>query len=338
MEAASQAADQVVRLSLEGVEYAVKLSGKAAVRIAALLLAAGRLANENAKSKGAQRMITMIKSGKQLTVFSLPEQSLKTFAHEAKRYGITYCALRDKETADGAVDLLVRAEDAPKINRIVERYDLVQVDAQIETEEQPEQEEREENPTPGRETPPGESRDGEMQQAGTDSIGREIPSQNGYESTGTGLSSDRPSVLEQAKKQPTMIRMIKSDVDAVFRLALSDPKLHAALQDKNYIVDSNTTHTLLDTHVYSELRERGGYEVTERNGDIIVREPESGVYVGLGRSFGEGYSRDGMWNRLCGEFRRRDDKASPAVSRTPEAPIPKAPSVSGPEFPEVKPR
>ena len=48
---------------------------------------------------------------------------------EAKRYGVVYCALRGKErSADGMVDIMVRAEDASKINRIVERFKLATVD------------------------------------------------------------------------------------------------------------------------------------------------------------------------------------------------------------------
>ena len=119
MEAASQAADQVVRLTLEGVEYAIRLTGKTAVHTAALAAALGKLAAEKHTSKGAQRLAAMLKSGRELTVFSVPEQRLKEFAQEAKRYGVTYCALRDSKVQDGVVDLLVRAEDAPKINRIV---------------------------------------------------------------------------------------------------------------------------------------------------------------------------------------------------------------------------
>ena len=54
---------------------------------------------------------------------------LKRFAQEAKRYGVVYCALRGKEkSADGMVDVMVRAEDASKINRIVERFKLATVD------------------------------------------------------------------------------------------------------------------------------------------------------------------------------------------------------------------
>ena len=63
-------------------------------------------------------------------MFTLPEQHLKQFTVEAKRYGVVYCALREKKpSADGLVDIMVRAEDASKINRIVERFKLATVDA-----------------------------------------------------------------------------------------------------------------------------------------------------------------------------------------------------------------
>ncbi len=47
-----------------------------------------------------------------------------------ERYGVVYCALRGKEkSADGMVDVMVRgAEDASKINRIVETFHLATVD------------------------------------------------------------------------------------------------------------------------------------------------------------------------------------------------------------------
>ena len=72
----------------------------------------------------------MLKSGKELKVFTLPEEHLKQFTVEAKRYGVVYCALRGKEpSTDGLVDIMVRAEDASKINRIVKRFKLATVDA-----------------------------------------------------------------------------------------------------------------------------------------------------------------------------------------------------------------
>ena len=112
------AAEQVVRISLEGTEVALKLTGSAAKNIAAMLYAVWKNRDKN-KTKGHQRLSAMLKSGKELKVFTVSEEHLKQFATEAKRYGVVYCALRGKErSADGMVDIMVRAEDASKINRI----------------------------------------------------------------------------------------------------------------------------------------------------------------------------------------------------------------------------
>lgn len=143
MNSSGDAAEQVVRLSLEGMEVALKLTGSAAKNIAAAIYAVLKNRDKN-KLKGRQRLTAMLKSGKELKVFTVSEQHLKQFAKEAKRYGVVYCALRGKEpSADGMVDVMVRAEDASKINRIVERFNLSTVDAAtIKTEIQRSREER----------------------------------------------------------------------------------------------------------------------------------------------------------------------------------------------------
>ncbi len=129
MNSSGDAAEQVVRLSLEGTEVALKLTGAAAKNIAAALYAVFRN-RDKTKTKGHQRLSAMLKSGKELKVFTIREEHLRQFAKEAKRYGVVYCALRGKgRSDDGMVDLMVRAEDASKINRIVERFKMATVDA-----------------------------------------------------------------------------------------------------------------------------------------------------------------------------------------------------------------
>ncbi len=143
MNSSGDAAEQVVRLSLEGTEVALKLTGSAAKNVAAAIYAVLKNRDKN-KIKGHQRLTGMLKSGKELKVFTISEEHLKQFAKEAKRYGVVYCALKGKEkSADGMVDVMVRAEDASKINRIVERFKLSTVDAaSIKSEIQKSREER----------------------------------------------------------------------------------------------------------------------------------------------------------------------------------------------------
>ena len=129
MNNSGDAAEQIVRFSLEGTEVALKLTGSAAKNVAAAIYAVLKNRDKN-KIKGRQRLTAMLKSGKELKVFTISEEHLKQFATEAKRYGVVYCALRGRErSADGMVDVMVRAEDASKINRIVERFKLATVDA-----------------------------------------------------------------------------------------------------------------------------------------------------------------------------------------------------------------
>ena len=64
------AAEQIVRLSLEGFEIAAKLTGSAAKNVALLLVS---VLKQEQQTKGKARLTNMIRSGKELKVFSLPQ-------------------------------------------------------------------------------------------------------------------------------------------------------------------------------------------------------------------------------------------------------------------------
>ena len=81
------AAEQIVRISLEGTEVALKLTGSAAKNIAAMIYTVLKNRDKN-KTKGRQRLTAMLKSGKELKVFTVSKEHLKQFAAEAKRYGV----------------------------------------------------------------------------------------------------------------------------------------------------------------------------------------------------------------------------------------------------------
>ena len=125
MSYSGDAAEQVVRMSLETGEVAVKLAGEGAKQLAVLLFA---ILREQKKPKGKARLTNMLRSGKELKVFAVKDSDLQLFCREAKKYGVLYCVLKDKSAKDGITDVMVRAEDASKINRIFERFDLATVD------------------------------------------------------------------------------------------------------------------------------------------------------------------------------------------------------------------
>lgn len=63
----------------------------------------------------------MLKSGKELKVFSVKADEFKKITEKAKRYGVLYSVLINKKmnSHDGVINIMVRAEDASKINIII---------------------------------------------------------------------------------------------------------------------------------------------------------------------------------------------------------------------------
>lgn len=125
MSYSGDAAEQVVRMSLETGEVAVRLAGSGAKQLAILLYA---ILREQKKTAGKARLTNMLRSGKELKVFAVKDSDLQLFCREAKKYGILYCVLKDRDATDGLTDIMARAEDASKINRIIERFGLATVD------------------------------------------------------------------------------------------------------------------------------------------------------------------------------------------------------------------
>ena len=127
MNPSGDAAETMVRLSLQGTEFALKITGAASKNIAAMLLAA---AKNQKKTKGKTTLNKLLKSGEELRVFSIPSDKLDFFQAQAKRYGVLYSALISKKSKDldGMVDIMVGAKDAPMVNRIIKRFKLVTYD------------------------------------------------------------------------------------------------------------------------------------------------------------------------------------------------------------------
>ena len=119
MSYSGDAAEQVVRMSLETGEVAVRLAGSGAKQLAILIYA---ILREQKKTAGKARLTNMLRSGKELKVFAVKDSDLQLFCREAKKYGVLYCVLKDRDATDGLTDIMARAEDAGKINRIIERF------------------------------------------------------------------------------------------------------------------------------------------------------------------------------------------------------------------------
>ena len=123
--------DQIVRLVLSGSVFFLKVSGQASVELLKFISAA---ASEESKASGKVRLKSLLQSGSELKVFTLQgDERFNAFKDAAKDYGVKYSVVKrngeDKEA--GIYDIMVKAEDASKINRIIEKYSLVEIAASV---------------------------------------------------------------------------------------------------------------------------------------------------------------------------------------------------------------
>ena len=107
----AEPADQVVRYSLEGMEYSLKITGNVAKHVAIFIAAALK---DQKKTRGKTRLTRMLKEQRPMKFFTVPGDRLKEFAKEAKARGILYVVIKDK----------VNPDDAAKMNRVLDRMNL----------------------------------------------------------------------------------------------------------------------------------------------------------------------------------------------------------------------
>ena len=118
------AAEQVVRMSLEGAEVALKITGAAAKNLAAALYT---VLKDQKKTKGKARIETMLREKRPLKVYTIKKEDCPEFARQAKGYGILYAPIPVRKE-DDTIDILVFQDDAARANRIVEKFKLTVVD------------------------------------------------------------------------------------------------------------------------------------------------------------------------------------------------------------------
>ena len=191
MNTAGDAAEQIVKMSLNGVEVAAKITGAGAKELAMMIYA---ILKDQKKTKGKTRLTNMLRSEKPLKVFAVKDSELQLFCKEAKKYGVLYCVLKDKDAGDGLTDIMVRAEDASKINRIFERFKLATVDVgEVRSEIERQRQEQQQAPKDGEIPAPERTQTEERTDAFLDQ-----------------LMAKPPNAPEQQNENPTDGRVAKS--------------------------------------------------------------------------------------------------------------------------------
>ena len=120
----SEPADQVVRYSLEGAEFALRISGTAAKNF---FIFAQAVLHDSKKTHGKTHLIRLLKEQKPLKFFTVDKDRMHDFARAAKAHGLLFCPIRDKMDPDH-IEIAILQDDASKANRIIDKLQLAVVD------------------------------------------------------------------------------------------------------------------------------------------------------------------------------------------------------------------
>lgn len=120
MNLGSDPADQVVRYTLEGTEFALRISGTAAKNFA---IFAAAVLRDQKKTRGKTNLTRLLREGKPLKFFSVSADRMREFAQEAKRHGLLFVPIRDRNDPDH-IEIAIWADDAAKVERIIDRMQL----------------------------------------------------------------------------------------------------------------------------------------------------------------------------------------------------------------------
>ena len=107
----------MVREALQVTEVAIKLSALGIKNALALSLA---YAKENPKVKGKTSLDRLLREGKELKIIALQSKDVGQFKELAKQYGVLFAVIKDKAQNE-KVDVMFKAEDVAKLNRIYEQ-------------------------------------------------------------------------------------------------------------------------------------------------------------------------------------------------------------------------
>jgi hypothetical protein len=111
------AAEEVVRMAVNGADVAIRLVGAGAKNLALLLLAWSR--NEKVHA-GKTSLPKLLSSGDELHVLSLSKEEYSAFKKQAGKK-ITYAPFLNTKNKDGKVDVVVGLKQEGIVNRILNR-------------------------------------------------------------------------------------------------------------------------------------------------------------------------------------------------------------------------
>lgn len=124
-----ETADQLTRMTLQGIQFAAGLSAKAGGKtLKSLSVFLYSVIAEQRKVKGKTNLKSFLKSEEELKIFAIQRKDLQSFYKEAKRYGVLYHVIMKEKGEDGICDIMIKAKDASKVARIANRLEIGTLD------------------------------------------------------------------------------------------------------------------------------------------------------------------------------------------------------------------
>ena len=111
------AADETVRIMLNGTEVAVRLAGSGVKSLAELLVAWSR---QEMKTYGKTSMTRLLKTGDELQVISMDEKEYRQFK-ELARGKVLYAPFVNAKTDDGKIDVVISSKSIPLVSFILKK-------------------------------------------------------------------------------------------------------------------------------------------------------------------------------------------------------------------------
>lgn len=129
MDPSGEAADLVLKESIEVTEKTVKLAASGIKNVAALLIA---LAKSDRQIIGKTSVKKLTRETAPAVVLPLKSEDVDKFAKLAKQYGVTYIIARPKGKDGGDVDIISNENYAPQLNALYQAmgYPLPEQQAQ----------------------------------------------------------------------------------------------------------------------------------------------------------------------------------------------------------------
>lgn len=108
----------MAREALQFSEVAIKLTALGFKNSLALALA---YAKENPKVRGKTSLDRLLRENKELKVIPIKTEDVSQFKEYARQYGVLFAVIKDKSAQGEKVDIMFKAEDVSKLNRIYEQ-------------------------------------------------------------------------------------------------------------------------------------------------------------------------------------------------------------------------